>query len=140
MLLLLGLVLILGAGTFTGLVIGYNTTGGPDYTVTMFGNTLGTLNSLEILVAGLVLALIFCIGLVIAGFGTRMRRARMAEYRAARDILTERNARARATAATPAPAAPAPTAPTSTDTSDTTPSEVGTARHGGRRRLTFHHS
>lgn len=139
MVMLLGLVLILGAGAFTGLVIGYNTAGGPDYTVVMFGNTLGTLNSLEIFVAGIALALIFCLGIVAVVFGTRMRRARMAEYRAARDLLTRRNAGM-------APVAPAPEAPVSaeapiaTSTAETAAVDDGdVARHGGRRRLSFHH-
>jgi hypothetical protein len=132
MVMLLGLVLILGAGAFTGLLIGYNTAGGPDYTVTMFGNTLGTLNTLEIFVAGLVLALIFCIGIVVASTGARMRRARMAEYRAARDLMTRRNADVR-----PAPE-PAVTEPPAA--AEATDADDGATRHAGRRRLTFHHS
>lgn len=92
---LLGLLLLCATGAFTGLLIAYNTGGGPDYTVTMFGNTLGTLNSLEIFVAGIVLALLFCLSLaMILGGGVMRRRrriARRAERREAAQARAERD-------------------------------------------------
>lgn len=93
--LLLGLLLLGATGAFTGLLIAYNSGGGPDYTVTMFGNTLGTLNSLEIFIAGLVLALIFCFGLFLtfggAALARRRRVARRADRREARAARAERD-------------------------------------------------
>ncbi|HEU5427490.1 MAG TPA: hypothetical protein VFU74_11490 [Actinocrinis sp.] len=96
--LLLGLLLLGATGAFTGLLIAYNTGGGPDYTVTMFGNTLGTLNSLEIFIAGLVLALIFSFGLFLmfggAAMGRRRRVARRTDRREARAAMADRDAMA----------------------------------------------
>jgi len=96
--LLLGLLLLCATGAFTGLLIAYNTGGGPDYTVTMFGNTLGTMNSLEIFIAGLVLALIFCFSLFLmfggAVMARRRRVARRAERREARAAVADRDAMA----------------------------------------------
>ncbi len=96
--LLLGLLLAGAAGAFTGLLIAYNASGGPDYTVTMFGTTLGTLNSLEIFIAGIVLALVFCLGLLMmrggAAMGRRRRVARRAQRRETAAALAERDAMA----------------------------------------------
>lgn len=96
--LLLGLLLLCATGAFTGLLIAYNTGGGPDYTVTMFGNTLGTFNSLEIFIAGLALALIFCFSLFLmfggAAMARRRRVARRAERREARAAMADRDAMA----------------------------------------------
>jgi len=92
---LLGLLLLCATGAFTGLLIAYNSGGGPDYTVTMFGNTLGTLNSLEIFVAGIVLALLCCLSLaMIVGGGVvsrRRRAARRVERREAAQARAERD-------------------------------------------------
>jgi hypothetical protein len=96
--LLLGLLLLCATGAFTGLLIAYNTAGGPDYTVVMFGNTLGTFNSLEIFIAGLALALIFCFSLFLmfggAAMARRRRVARRAERREARAAIADRDAMA----------------------------------------------
>lgn len=96
--LLLGLLLLAGTGAFTGLLIAYNLGGGPDYTVTMFGNTLGTLNSLAIFCAGIALTLIFCFGLFLmfggASLARRRRIARRADRRDARAARAERDAMA----------------------------------------------
>jgi hypothetical protein len=93
---LLGLLVLCATGAFTGLLIAYNSGSGPDYTVTMFGNTLGTLNSLEIFVAGIVLALLFCLSLLMmvgGGMAKRRRRAvRRAERRDAADTRAQRDA------------------------------------------------
>lgn len=84
--LILGLLLLAATGAFTGLLISENWAGGPDYTVTMFGNTLGTLNSLEIFISGIVLTLVFCIGLAMAmGGAGQARRRRVARAIAMRD-------------------------------------------------------
>ncbi|MBS2961505.1 hypothetical protein KGA66_00505 [Actinocrinis puniceicyclus] len=96
--LLLGLLLAGAAGAFTGLLIAYNASGGPEYTVTMFGNTLGTLNTLEIFISGIVLALIFCLGLLMMRGGAAMARRRRVSRREQRRqtaaALAERDAMA----------------------------------------------
>ena len=82
--LLLGLLLLAATGAFTGLLIADNLSGGPDYHVTVLGNTIATMNSLEIFLSGLALALIFCLGLAMMGTGgmlSRRRRTRMREAR-----------------------------------------------------------
>ncbi|HWG23768.1 hypothetical protein [Actinospica sp.] len=79
MLLLVGLVLLAATGAFAGLVIAYNQAG-PDYTVVMFGNTLGTLTSMQIFLAGIALTLVFCLGLWMVALGARTRRRRVTPH------------------------------------------------------------
>ncbi|WP_369405749.1 hypothetical protein [Streptacidiphilus anmyonensis] len=80
--LLLGLLLIAATAAFTGLVIADNLSGGPVHHVTVLGHTIATMNSLEIFLSGLALALIFCLGLAMTGTGgmlARRRRLRLRE-------------------------------------------------------------
>ncbi|MFF2078537.1 hypothetical protein ACFVXG_27745 [Kitasatospora sp. NPDC058162] len=63
--LLLGLLLMAASGAFAGLLIADNLSGGPEYQVTILGNGLATLDSLGIFLAGLGLALVFCLGLAL---------------------------------------------------------------------------
>ncbi|MFD0273165.1 hypothetical protein ACFVHB_04515 [Kitasatospora sp. NPDC127111] len=72
--LLLGLLLMAASGAFVGLLIADNLSGGPEYQVTVLGNDLVTLNSLAIFLSGVALALIFCLGLALAGLARRARR------------------------------------------------------------------
>ncbi|MFD5921641.1 hypothetical protein ACFVYP_35575 [Kitasatospora sp. NPDC058201] len=64
--LLFGLLLIVATGAFTGLLIADNLSGGPEYQVTILGQDLVTLDALGIFLAGLALALLFCLGLALA--------------------------------------------------------------------------
>lgn len=64
--LLLGLLLLVATGVFTGLVIADNLSGGPQYTVSVLGQDIATMNTLAVFCAGLALALLFCLGLVLA--------------------------------------------------------------------------
>lgn len=82
--LLLGLLLLAATGAFTGLVIADNLSGGPDYQVTVLGNTIATMSSLEIFLSGLALALIFCLGLAMTGTGGLLARRRRVRIRHAR--------------------------------------------------------
>jgi hypothetical protein len=70
-LIILGVLLAGGAGAFTGLLIAYNTAGGPRYTPEIFGQSLPTLNTLGVFVAGVALGLIFSFGLWLAAGRTR---------------------------------------------------------------------
>jgi len=72
--LLLGLLLLAAAGAFTGLAIAGNLTGGPQYTVSILGNEIVTLNALAIFASGLALALIFCLGLTLMAAAATHRR------------------------------------------------------------------
>jgi hypothetical protein len=60
-----------GAGAFTGLVIAYNTAGGPKYTAEIFAQSLPTLNTLGVFCSGVALRLIFCFGLWLVVGGTK---------------------------------------------------------------------
>jgi hypothetical protein len=64
-----------GAGAFTGLVIAYNTSGGPKYTPEIFAQSLPTLNTLGVFSSGVALRLIFCFGLWLVVGGTKTHRA-----------------------------------------------------------------
>ncbi len=70
--LLVGLVLVALSGAFAGLLIAYNTSGGPEYTVTLFDRTIATVDTLQVFVAGLALGLVFCLGLWMTGASARM--------------------------------------------------------------------
>lgn len=77
--LLLGLLLMAASGAFVGLLIADNLSGGPDYQVAILGNDLVVMNSLSIFLAGVALALIFCLGLAMMRLSRRApRRARPA--------------------------------------------------------------
>jgi hypothetical protein len=68
---ILGLLLVCATGAFTGLLIADNLAGGPDYQVTILGQNIATMNSLEIFLSGLALALLFCFGLAMLLRGRR---------------------------------------------------------------------
>jgi hypothetical protein len=79
--LLLGLLLLGATGAFAGLLISENLDGGPDYTVTMFNNDLGTVNTLGAFLAGIALTLVFCLALALISGGAGRARARRSELR-----------------------------------------------------------
>ncbi|MFG2916872.1 hypothetical protein ACGF0D_28795 [Kitasatospora sp. NPDC048298] len=84
--LLLGLLLMAASGAFVGLLIADNLSGGPDYQVTILGSNLVVLNSLSVFLAGVALALLFCLGLAMIRLSGRVRRS----SRAARATQPER--------------------------------------------------
>ncbi|MFJ9453810.1 hypothetical protein ACIRST_01915 [Kitasatospora sp. NPDC101447] len=73
--LLLGLLLMAASGAFVGLLIADNLSGGPEYQVTILGTDLVRLNTLAVFLAGVALALIFCLGLALM-WSSRRRTAR----------------------------------------------------------------
>ena len=93
--LLLGLLLVAATAAFTGLLIADNMSGLPEYSVTVLGNTVADLNTLEAFCAGLALALLFGLGLMMTARGIRRagRRASRAraDRRAAKQSQAERN-------------------------------------------------
>jgi ABC-type transporter Mla subunit MlaD len=79
----LGLLLLAATGAFTGLLIADNLSGGPEYTVSVLGHDIVTMNVLAVFCSGLALALIFCLGLsAVASAGVHRRRQRTTTYTA----------------------------------------------------------
>ena len=125
----LGLLLLGSIGAFTGLVLADNWSGGPDYTVSVLGNDIATMNSVAIFVSGIILALVAVLAAAMTlGGGARLRR-RTGEHRrlraearqavADRDALQDRMDR---------PAAPMPTAE-APRTGDEAPAAHGARSH-----------
>ncbi|MFI2433262.1 hypothetical protein [Streptomyces sp. NPDC018693] len=77
--LFLGLLLLLGSGAFVALAIADNLGGGPEYTVSVLGNEIATMNGLALFSSGLALALIFCLGLAMITTSATHRRRHRAE-------------------------------------------------------------
>jgi hypothetical protein len=82
--LLLGLLLLACTAAFTGLAIADNFSGGPDYTVTILGQHIATMNGLALFCAGLGLALVFGLGCFMAMTGGLLRRRKHRQFRTAR--------------------------------------------------------
>jgi hypothetical protein len=97
--LVLGLVLVVVSAGAGVLLISFNSAGGPEQMVTLFGRDLGNVNALQAFIAGLVVALVFCLGLWLVARAERQRRAVRSEYRAvrreARAAVAERDQLAR---------------------------------------------
>ncbi|WP_436771506.1 hypothetical protein [Yinghuangia sp. YIM S09857] len=93
--LLLGLLLLMATGAFTLLLISENRTGTPDYTVTMFDQDIGTMNSVQVFLAGIALALVFAFSVWMTTVGGVHARHRMAELRDARAQAKHASAEAR---------------------------------------------
>jgi hypothetical protein len=67
----LALLLVLATGVFTAIAVVENFSGGPDYTVEIFGNQIATLNAPGLFLSGVGLALIFSLGLAVLTAGRR---------------------------------------------------------------------
>lgn len=80
----LGLLLVLLSGGAVVLLTAYNRSGGPEYSVTTFGNEIAVVNGMQVFYAGIALALVFCLGLWLMALSARRGRAMRAEIRAAR--------------------------------------------------------
>ncbi|MFC5909927.1 hypothetical protein [Streptacidiphilus monticola] len=105
--LLLGLLLAGGSAAFAGLLIAENIGGGPSYTVTMFGQDLGTVNTLGAFLAGLALALVFCLALAMIPASARRSWRRSHELRMARKANAGMPPRGAAVPVAEEPVAPA---------------------------------
>ncbi|MFF8772578.1 hypothetical protein [Kitasatospora sp. NPDC015120] len=90
--LLIGLLLVAATAAFTGLLIADNLSGGPEYQVTILGHQLVTLSSLGVFLAGLALALLFCLGLALAAAARRRRRVHRTDRRDRRAAAAPRRA------------------------------------------------
>jgi uncharacterized membrane protein YccC len=120
--LILGLLLILVSVAAAVVLMAYNTAGGPEQMIVLFGRDLVSVNPLQAFLAGIVVALVFSVGLWMVVSSGRRARAARADYRAVRreartatrerDQLAGQLERERAangaTTTTAAPVAPAP--------------------------------
>src|SRR6266540_5036151 len=82
--LILGLLLILVSVAAAVLLMAYNTAGGPEQMIVLFGRDLVSVNPLQAFIAGIVVALVFCLGLWLVVSSGRRARAARADYRAMR--------------------------------------------------------
>ncbi|KAA2258772.1 hypothetical protein F0L68_23370 [Solihabitans fulvus] len=82
--LILGLVLIVLSAGYTTLLFAYNNSGGPYYTVTMFGHDVASLRPAGVFAAGILTALVFCLGVWMVVSTERRRRVARLQYREAR--------------------------------------------------------
>ncbi|MFI1759955.1 hypothetical protein [Streptomyces sp. NPDC020571] len=110
--LVLGLLLMAGAAAFAGLLIAYNLSGGPDYTVTLLGSEPFTVSTLGAFLGGIALTLIFGLGMWMLMAGTVLARHRGKKRR------TQRETARRATAERDAMAGRLEGPGGSTDTAD----------------------
>ncbi|MFI8090763.1 hypothetical protein ACIF9R_20990 [Streptomyces sp. NPDC086080] len=86
MLIVVGLLLLAAAGAFTGLLLADNLSGGPEFTVSVLGQDIATMNTLAVFCSGLALALLFCAGLgAVVGGARHRRRSRVHTSAAHRD-------------------------------------------------------
>lgn len=97
--LLLGVLLLGASGAFICLLIAYNSSGGPEYDVAMFGHHLAMVNGPRIFLAGIALTLLFGLGgamTMAGGARARGRRGELRKVRAeARRTAAERDALAK---------------------------------------------
>ncbi|MBQ0826151.1 hypothetical protein [Streptomyces tagetis] len=90
--LVLGLLLMACAAAFAGLLIAYNLSGGPDYTVTLLGSTPFTINTLGAFLGGIALTLIFGLGMWMLLAGTALARHRSKKGRRQRETARQATA------------------------------------------------
>ncbi|MBT2369850.1 hypothetical protein J7E88_32415 [Streptomyces sp. ISL-10] len=69
----LALLLVLATGAFAAIAVVENFSGGPEYTVEIFGNQIATLNAPGLFLSGVGLALLFCLGLAMLTSGRKRR-------------------------------------------------------------------
>lgn len=81
--LFLGLLLVVLSGAAAALLIAYNTTGA-EQTVSVFGRDLASVTMMQAFVAGLIVALVFMLGLWMLMSASRRARENRARYREAR--------------------------------------------------------
>jgi hypothetical protein len=140
--LILGLLLVVASGAAAVILIAYNT-GGTAQTVTAFGRDIADVTLMQAFVAGIVVALVFLLGLsmiLMAGRRGRENRARYRQARreaktaaAERDELADqlrRDEEHRATDPAVAPPAGQPTQPVASQPGTPAPPPPGTADTG----------
>jgi uncharacterized membrane protein YccC len=122
--LVLGLLLVVLSVGAVALLAAYNSSGGTEQMIVLFGRDLGSVNHLQAFFGGIVVALVFCLGLWMVVTTERRRRVVRSEYRAVRrearsavaerDKLAEELAQERAAAEERAATTPEPATSTGT--------------------------
>ncbi|MFE9095821.1 hypothetical protein [Streptomyces sp. NPDC007264] len=88
--LFVGLLLLVATGAFVALAIAGNLSGGPEYTVAVLDHPIATMNSLAVFSAGLVLALLFALGLAtVVSAATHPRHGGHGRHRARRTTAVD---------------------------------------------------
>jgi hypothetical protein len=82
--LILGLLLVVLSAAAVAVLWAYNSSGGPEQMIVIFGRDLASVSPLEAFLAGIVIALIFCLGLWMVVTTERRRREARSQYREAR--------------------------------------------------------
>lgn len=144
----IGLLLAAAAAAFTALLIAFNTSGGPEYTVSLFGSDPFTISTLGAFAGGLGLALVFALGmwLMREGLGLHHRHAVQRKEGGAavgeRDRLRRQLDAEHRTGGTGAStgAARSEGADASGDAGREAPRPLQTSGHHGRRRMHLHGS
>jgi ABC-type nickel/cobalt efflux system permease component RcnA len=135
--LILGLLLVVVSAAGTALVISYNSSGGPEQTIVLFGRDWVSVTPLQAFIAGLVAALVFCLGVWMIASTERRRRAVRSEYREvqreARSATRERDRLARQLAERDETEAATADRTADRPTGWTAPDEAPTAPHGVAR-------
>ncbi|WP_217168413.1 hypothetical protein [Streptomyces sp. AC512_CC834] len=133
--LVLGLLLMAGAAAFAGLLIAYNLSGSPDYTVTLLGSEPFTISTLGAFLGGIALTLIFGLGMWMLLAGTVLARHRGKKRRSERETARQASAERDALAGRLEGSHPG----SSTDTGNETAGHRRPAGHRPRLRLHGHH-
>jgi hypothetical protein len=135
--LILGLLLVVLSAAAAAVLVAYNSSGGPEQMVVIFGQDWVSVTPMQAFLAGIVLALIFCLGLSMVVATGRRRRLARSQYREARrearvvarerDELADQLAKERSAGAawTPPPGGEPETA----RQAETTPPRRGIGRH-----------
>jgi ABC-type nickel/cobalt efflux system permease component RcnA len=82
--LILGLLLVIASAAAAVLLVAYNSSGGPEQTIDLFGRDLVSVTPLQAFLTGIVIALVFCIGLWMVVTTERRRRMARDQWRDAR--------------------------------------------------------
>ncbi len=138
----IGLLLAAAAAAFTALLIAFNTSGGPEYTVSLFGSDPFTISTLGAFAGGLGLALVFALGMWLMREGLGLHHRHSVQRKEGGEAVGERDRLRRQldaehrTGGTGASAGSA----NSEGSGQQAPQPLQTSGHHGRRRMRLHGS
>lgn len=82
--LIIGLLLVVLSAASVALLLAYNNSGGPEQTIVMFGRDWVNVSPLDTFIAGMAIALVFCLGVWMVVSTERRRREVRSQWREAR--------------------------------------------------------
>lgn len=82
--LILGLLLVVVSAAAVASLVAYNSSGGPEQLIVLFGRDVLSVTPLQAFLAGIVVAVVFCLGVWMIVTTERRRRVVRSEFRAAR--------------------------------------------------------